>query len=91
MLQQLRQIHNRRIELNTHAKRLDCQIDDDAARMRQRMYTIGHGFYGQGKSGKVRESQRIKKRQGILHSKIIRENSEGQGKSRNLKVPGCKS
>jgi len=27
---------------------------------------------------------------GILHSKV-RENSEGQGKLGNLKVPGCKN
>jgi len=39
----------------------------------------------QGKSGK---NQRIKKCQWILHSKV-REKSEGQGKSGNLK--GCKS
>jgi len=46
-----------------------------------------HSSYGQGKSGK---NQRIRENQGILHSKI-RENSEDQGKSGNLKVPGCKS
>jgi len=51
---------------------------------------IVHGFCGQQKSGKIREHRKIRKSLGILHSKV-RENSEGQGKSGNVKVPGCKT
>jgi len=44
-----------------------------------------------GSRGKSEEKiQKIRESQGILHFKV-RENSQGQGKSGNLKVLGCKS
>jgi len=55
------------------------------------MENVGDVFY---MAHTVREAQgkikRIGESQGILHSEV-RENSEGQGKSGNLKVPRCKS
>jgi len=44
-----------------------------------------HRSCSQGKSGK---NQKIRKSREILHFKV-KENSEGQGKSGNSKVPGC--
>jgi len=44
-LQQLKQCHDRRIELDTHAKRLDSQITDDCRRIESCMWQFVYIIY----------------------------------------------